>query len=132
MANEYIENAKQSTIRMTKKILWISLIALIIAGISYFMYRNYNYSTGTRSGSLVKISEKGWLFKTYEGELNLAGSGGMMTETSKWTFSATKSAFIELQKYEGKQVTLHYDQKVDAFPWQGDTDYIVDKVESAQ
>jgi hypothetical protein len=132
MANEFIEKTKAKTVRVTKTILWLSLIALIVGAIGYYMYRNYNYSEGTRSGTLVKISKKGWVFKTFEGELNLAGSGGMMTETSKWTFSATGAAFQELQKYEGKAVTLHYHEKNSAFPWQGDTNYIVDSASPVQ
>ena len=124
--NQQLENLKQRSKTIAKRTLWISLILLILATIGYFMYRNYNYSQGTRSGVLVKISEKGWLFKTYEGQLNLAGQGGMMTPESKWEFSANRAAYRQMQSLEGKPVSLHYNQKVDAFPWQGDTDYIVD------
>ncbi len=126
--SEFLTNAKASAARITKRVLWISLILSLVAAIGYFCYRNYNYSQGTRTGVLVKVSEKGWLFKTYEGELNLAGQGGMMTPQSMWTFSAQRSVFNTLQQNEGKTVTLHYNQKVSAFPWQGDTDYIVDSV----
>ncbi len=126
--SDFLTNAKATTARVAKRTLWISLILLVVSAIGYYMYRNYNYSEGTRTGSLIKISKKGWLFKTYEGEINLAGTGGMMTETSKWTFSATNAAYHELQKYEGKAVTLHYNEKNSAFPWQGDTNYIVDGV----
>lgn len=126
--SDFLTNAKAKTTRIAKRTLWVSLVLLIIAAIAYYMYRNYNYSSGTRTGVLIKISEKGWAFKTYEGEINLAGQGGMMTERSTWAFSATKSAFNQLQNFEGKMVTLHYNQKVSAFPWQGDTDYIVDTI----
>lgn len=127
--NQQLENLRQKSKTIAKRTLWVVLIGLFLAAIGYFLYRNYNYSQGTRSGVLVKISEKGWLFKTYEGQLNLAGSGGMMTPQSMWEFSATRAAYNQMQTLEGKAVSLHYNQKVDAFPWQGDTDYIVDKAE---
>lgn len=124
--NQQLENLKQKSKTIAKRTLWITLIGLVVAGIGYVVWRNYNYSQGTRSGVLVKISEKGWLFKTYEGQLNLAGSGGMMTPQSMWDFSANRAAYQQMQALEGKAVSLHYNQKVNAFPWQGDTDYIVD------
>jgi glutamine phosphoribosylpyrophosphate amidotransferase len=76
------------------------------------------------------LLRKGYVFKTYEGQLHLGGSV-MMTEQSIWNFSATNDAVYQtLQKSEGKTVTLHYRQMQNAFPWQGDTDYIVYKVET--
>ena len=72
------------------------------------------------------------MFKTYEGQLHLAGSQ-MLTTQSTWDFSARDAnVYSELQKYEGKNVKCHYYQKVDAFPWQGDTDYMVYKVEPVE
>ncbi|MEY3194954.1 MAG: hypothetical protein RIQ78_1051 [Bacteroidota bacterium] len=57
----------------------------------------------------------------------------MMTPQSTWDFSAKDAAvYSELQKYEGKNVKCYYREKVDAFPWQGDTDYIVYRVEMVQ
>jgi hypothetical protein len=57
----------------------------------------------------------------------------MMTPQSTWDFSAKDaSVYSELQKYEGKNVKCYYREKVDAFPWQGDTDYIVYRVEMVQ
>lgn len=72
------------------------------------------------------------MFKTYEGQLHLAGSQ-MLTTQSTWDFSAKDgNVYQELQKYEGKNVKCYYYEKVDAFPWQGDTDYLVYKVEPVQ
>lgn len=128
--NQQLENLKQKSKTILKRTLWISLIGLLLAAVGYFSYRNFNYSDGTRSGVLVKISRKGWVFKTYEGQLNLAGQGGMMTPQSMWEFSATGTAFQQMQALEGKMVTLHYHEKKQAFPWQGDTNYIVDSAEA--
>jgi hypothetical protein len=89
---------------------------------------------------LVKISKKGFFFKTYEGQLNLAGVGGGVIYNPAnpnlnniWEFSVANSAtYEELQKFEGKSVTLHYKQKINGFAWQGDTDYFVYQVEEVK
>jgi hypothetical protein len=125
-----LENTKKSARSFVRKTLIISLVGLILAGVVYFMYRNYTVSEGTRSGTLFKMSKKGYVFKTYEGELNLAGSG-IMSDRSIWKFSgADEAVFGALQALEGKQVRCHYNEKKQAFPWQGDTNYIVYKVEA--
>ncbi|HND88101.1 MAG TPA: hypothetical protein PK971_07230 [Saprospiraceae bacterium] len=112
--------------------LWTLLIVGILAGAGYFIYRTYTISEGSRTGTLFKISKKGVVFKTYEGQLHLAGSV-MLTQQSTWDFSAKDAAvYEELQRVEGKTVTLHYKEVVDAFPWQGDTDYLVYKIEVKQ
>ena len=116
-----LENTKKSARSFLRKTLIISFIGLILAGIGYFMYRNYTVSEGTRSGVLYKISKKGYVFKTFEGELNLAGSD-IMSDRSVWKFSgADANVFSSLQALEGKTVRCHYKEKQQAFPWQGDT-----------
>lgn len=125
-----LENTKKSARSFLRKTLIISFIGLLLAGIGYFMYRNYTISEGTRSGVLYKISKKGVVFKTYEGELNLAGSD-IMSDRSIWKFSgADANVYSALQALEGKQVRCHYKEKQQAFPWQGDTNYIVYMVEA--
>lgn len=127
-----IEQAKQSAKKWFRRSLWAGLIALLLSSAGYYIYRTYTISEGSRTGTLFKISKKGILFKTYEGQLHLAGSM-MITEQSTWEFSAKNSAVYEtLQRLEGKTVRCHYRQKVDAFVWQGDTDYIVYKVEAVK
>ncbi len=131
MAVQY-NQIKQTAGRFARRTLWIILAAALVSGIGYFVYRNYTISEGSRSGTLFKISKKGVMFKTYEGQLHLAGSQ-MLTTQSTWDFSARDAnVYAELQKYEGKNVKCYYLEKVDAFPWQGDTDYIVYKVEPVQ
>jgi hypothetical protein len=56
----------------------------------------------------------------------------MMTKNSIWAFSVKdRETYTEIQKYEGKNVKLHYKQLVDPFSWQGDTEYLVYMVEAA-
>lgn len=124
-----LEQAKVIARKWLRRGLWVALAGFLVFATGYYVYRTYTISEGSRSGTLFKISKKGILFKTYEGQLHLAGSM-MMSQQSTWDFSAkTGTVYAELQKYEGKLVKCHYRQKVDAFPWQGDTDYIVYKVE---
>ena len=126
------DHVKQKAGRVARRVLWMILAAFLVFGIGYYVYRTYTVSEGSRSGTLFKISKKGYLFKTYEGQLHLAGSQ-MITNMSTWDFSAKNAAvYAELQKYEGKLVKCHYKEKIDAFPWQGDTDYLVYKVEPVQ
>lgn len=127
-----IQSAKQSARKWLRRSLWIALAGLLLFSAGYYIYRTYTISEGTRSGTLFKISKKGVVFKTYEGQLHLAGSM-MISQQSTWDFSAQNAAVYEkLQKFEGKPVRCHYRQKVDAFPWQGDTDYIVYDVEPVE
>lgn len=120
-----LDEAKTKTKNFFKKVLWLSLILLILFSVSWYFYRTYTLSEGTRSGMLFKISKKGKLFKTYEGQLHLGGSA-IMNKESVWSFSAANGqVYADIQNLEGKNVRLAYREVVDAFPWQGETDYIV-------
>lgn len=123
--------------RGTKRLLLVlfGVGVLVLAGYIWFNY-GWVYSEGTRSGTLIKVSHKGYLFKTDEGQLNLGGfqtnpEGGVASNI--WEFSVTDDeVYKKLQHSEGKQVTLHYKQYRKAFPWQGDTEYFVYEVEPVQ
>lgn len=113
-----------------KKLVWMLLAGMILFSTVYYFYRSYTISEGTRTGILFKISKKGKIFKTYEGQLQLAGAT-IMNKESTFEFSVENEAiYNSLQEYEGKNIRLHYKEKVDAFPWQGDTNYLVYKVET--
>ena len=72
-----LEQIKQKTKSIIRRIVWILVVILIASGIGYFTYSQMSYSDGYRSGQLVKISRRGVLFKTYEGSLNLSPNGLM-------------------------------------------------------
>jgi hypothetical protein len=112
-----------------KKFLVLLIFAGIVSASLYYLYRNWTVSEGTRIGILYKISKKGKIFKTYEGQIQL-GNSPMMNKQSIWEFSVeNKEVYEQIQKFEGKNVKLHYKEKENTFPWQGDTDYLVYKVE---
>ncbi len=116
-----------------KRFLAVITILAILSTAGYLWVCNWTYSDGTRAGTLIKISRKGVVFKTYEGQLNLGGiqaddQSGLMGNI--WNFSVwDNDIYQELQQFEGKQVKLHYHQKYKAMPWQGDTDYFIQRVE---
>ena len=119
--------------RAIRRFFLILLAIAIIGAGAYLWWANWTYSEGTRAGYLIKISKKGVVFKTYEGQLNL---GGFQSDEQSgvigniWEFSVRKKEVYEqLQDLEGKQVKLHYKQKYKSMPWQGDTDYFIYKAE---
>lgn len=124
-----LDQVKEKAKKIARRTLWIGLAAALVFAVGYYFYRNYTLSDGSRTGTLFKISRKGVVFKTYEGQLHLAGSM-LINQQSTWDFSVVNAeVYKQMQEFEGKVVTLHYRQVVDAFPWQGDTDYLVYKVE---
>ena len=89
-----MQKVKEKARRITRIILWSGLVVAILAAAGYYFWRTYTVSDGTRTGTLYKISRKGYVFKTYEGELQLAGTD-MMTQLSVWSFSASDAAVAD-------------------------------------
>ena len=117
---------------MGKFLTWIILILVICITVYFLFATVFTYSDGNRAGRLIKFSHKGYFFKTYEGDLNLGGinttNGGILIN-NMWQFSVEdKSVADSLSKAEGKDVTLHYKEKMNSLPWRGDSKYIVDKI----
>lgn len=89
---------------MKKKILFWLFVVVTLCLIGVFLVLNYGYSTGNRSGKLVKLSKVGYLIKTYEGTLDL-GSGDQLT----WQFSVHNDRIgDQLMEQTGKNITLDY------------------------
>ncbi len=117
-----------------KKILAIIFAVLILGTVAYVFFAGITYSDGNRAGYLMKVSKKGFVFKTYEGQLNLGGVGTgdvtAMLGNQIWEFSvADEETYKKLQNFEGRQVKLHYKERLRSFFWQGDTNYFVDDVQ---
>lgn len=114
------------------KMTVLLLLALAMGVGGYFVFGTY--SNGYRAGNVMKLSKKGILFKTWEGELNVGGlqGGDGDMATTVWKFSVTDPAVVkEIEKAvdEGTRVKLYYKEKYMQFAWRGDTKYIVYKVE---
>ncbi|HEY4305040.1 MAG TPA: hypothetical protein VGM82_11265 [Gemmatimonadaceae bacterium] len=86
---------------------------------------NFTYAAGDRAGFLQKISKRGWLCKTWEGELQVTAFPGAAPE--KFSFSVRSDSMAQaLNGLLGKEVALHYDQHK-GVPGScfGDTEYYV-------
>src|SRR5437867_13366472 len=85
-------------------------IVLLVAGYFLFVF-NWSYSEGERAGWIQKFSSKGWLCKTWEGELAMVSMPGSMSE--KFFFTDRDDATAEqINELMGKRVALHYEERV--------------------
>ncbi len=98
---------------MTFKRVFLALLALALLVTVYFWAAlNWSYSSGERAGWIQKLSKKGWICKTWEGELALVSIPGSAT-VEKFPFTVANDAVAaELTEVMGKRVTLHYEEKV--------------------
>lgn len=118
-----------------KRIVTISFIVTVLLLVAFVWLCGLSYSTGARTGIVIKVSEKGYLFKTKEGELNLGGiseGDGTIMPTKIWLFSIHRNdtaIYNQLIKSQGRHVRLYYKEVYKNFFWQSDTKYFVEKVE---
>ncbi|WP_341227846.1 hypothetical protein [uncultured Arcticibacterium sp.] len=116
---------------MKFRIFLLVFLAILLAA---FWYISTGYfSSGERAGTLSKLSERGYIFKTYEGVLNEGGYSGETgtLQPRYWDFSTVADSVItDLRKAlgTGERVTLIYQEKFVRFPWNGDTKYFITKV----
>lgn len=88
----------------------IAALGVLVAGWLWFAL-NWSYSTGERAGWVQKFSRKGWICKTWEGELAMVSMPGAAQE--KFYFTVWDDAVAEsINKAMGRRVSLHYDEKV--------------------
>ncbi len=116
------------------------VMMLTIAAVGLMMVANYG--EGYRVGTILKMSKKGVLFKTWEGELTQgflestadATSAGVSTRI--WYFTVENDdeviSAIDHAIETNKKVKLFYKEKYTLLPWVGDTRQIVYKVEEVQ
>jgi len=92
-------------------LLFILVAAAVLAVAYGFAVWNYSYSEGERAGVVQKFSKKGWVCKTWEGELNMVVLPGGLPEKFFFTvWDETTAATIN--RNVGKRVALHYVEKV--------------------
>lgn len=108
----------------------LSVLALLIAlfGGYTWVVLNWSYSTGERAGYVQKFSNKGWVCKTWEGELAMVTMPGTLTE--KFEFSVRDPEVArKLNESMGQRVSLHYEQHI-GVPTScfGETQYFVSEV----
>jgi len=104
------------------------LIPAIIVALWIWVTLGYTYAVGERAGYVQKISKKGWLCKTWEGELAMANLPGTMPQIFSFTVRNDSIAHV-IEQNAGKQVSLTYEQHR-GIPSScfGETEYFVTRV----
>jgi hypothetical protein len=119
----------RSLLGRIRRAFWLVVVlgALALVGYVYLML-HFSYSTGERAGYVQKFSRKGWICKTWEGELAMASLPGAMPEVFAFT-AWDDGVATRINGLMGQRVVLHYQEKV-GLPTScfGDTRHIVDAV----
>lgn len=112
---------------MFKKIVLIIVLIVAVVSAAYFAFVYYSsYSEGVRTGELIKFSSKGYVFKTYEGEISQGISGAMIFKFS--VLDNQPEVIKKLTDYQGQYIKVKYVEKYTTFPWWGDTNYFITDV----
>lgn len=119
--------------KVRNKALIALLILLIVPAVGASLWiwisLGYTYAMGERAGYIQKISKKGWLCKTWEGELAMANLPGTMPQIFTFTVRNDSVAHV-IEQNAGKQVSLTYEQHrgvpTSCF---GETEYFVTRVQ---
>jgi len=130
----FLKKTARTTMKIVKRILLIAL-ALGIATLAFLYYGVYE--RGVMAGKVLRITEKGMAFKTYEGKLNLESFGALkgvspVAETFDFSVESDQTEVIkQLQEVSlsGERVNLHFVKRYAQFPWRGDTKYFIESVE---
>lgn len=108
------------------------LTPIVIAGLYLWIALSWSYSDGERSGYVQKLSNKGWLCKTWEGELAMISIPGSMPEKFRFTVR-DRGVAEQINKTVGRRVSLVYEQHK-GLPTScfGETEYFVVSVKSVE
>ncbi len=122
--------------QLSRRAKWIIAGIIIVPILAFSLYTfsalTFTYSSGERAGYVQKFSKKGWLCKTWEGELAMVSMPGTLSEKFLFTVRDDKVADYINQSL-GKRVALSYQQHV-GIPTScfGDTQYFVTAVKVVQ
>jgi len=114
-----------------------TLAALVVIAIFLFiaytwLVLSWSYSNGERAGYVQKLSHKGWLCKTWEGEMALVSMPGTVAE--KFYFSVRDDQLAtRINQSIGQRVALSYEQHI-GVPSScfGETQYFISDIKSVE
>lgn len=120
-----------------KKILFIVLSVLILGGAGFVYFKYYFvFGSGIKTGTLNYVVHKGYVFKTYEGEMILSGVSSKTPGTiqsNQFLFSVDNEEVAKkLERMGGMEVELQYKEYLGALPWRGYSKFIVDSILSVR
>jgi hypothetical protein len=127
-------NHPDSTMPKRALMLLLSVLLAVIALFALYVWftLSWSYSEGERAGYLQKFSKKGWLCKTWEGEILLSSMPGAIPE--RFEFSVRDDQIAkDLMAATGKRVVLSYAQhKGVPSSCFGETEHFIEKVTISQ
>jgi len=110
---------------------FLGLVLLPALGFAAWVWvtLNFSYSNGERAGQLQKISRKGWVCKTWEGEITMPTQPGIPPQIFQFSVR-DETVAQKLLKVAGQRVSLSYEQHV-GVPTScfGETDYYITSVQ---
>jgi hypothetical protein len=115
--------------KLIKYSLWLLVIPVGLFALYTWATLSWVYSSGERAGYVQKLSQKGWVCKTYEGELVLVSMPG--TQAEKFAFTVRNAQVAKkINETVGKRVRLIYEEHV-GVPTTcfGETGYYVNDVQ---
>ncbi len=114
------------------KYVKIALLVIIVLAVGGGIFATTAiYSTGFRKGRIAKISQKGIIFKTYEGELTTSNKG-VIGEIFYFSVNGNDTELLKQLENTSGEVKLSYAQKYMKMSWAGDTEYFITKVEKIE
>jgi len=109
-----------------------ALLVVVGSGLYTLFTLEFSYSKGERVGLVQKLSKRGWLCKTDEGELSMVNMAGQPAE--KFYFTVRDDKVVkQIEAVMGQRVTLDYEEH-QGIPSScfGDTGYFVTGVRKAE
>lgn len=112
-------------------LIFIGLVLVLSFAWTWFSL-SWSYADGERAGYVQKFSNRGWICKTWEGEIAMVTMPGAIPE--KFEFTVREESVVQqINALAGKRVVLHYRQhKFVPTTCFGETEYFVDGAREVQ
>lgn len=128
------QRAKRTTMKFLRRLFLLAIVVFTLV-MAFFYWGTYE--NGVMAGKVLRISEKGLIFKTYEGKLSLESFGALkgvspVAETFDFSVESSEDDVIKTLTevaLSGERVNLHFKKRYMRFPWRGDTKYFITEVE---
>jgi hypothetical protein len=117
--------------RVRNTLIVLALLVVGLGALYLFAATRWSYSSGERAGYIQKFSKKGWICKTWEGEVAMANLPGAMPELFAFTVRDDAVA-AEINRQLGARVVLSYEQHLGLPDCFGETQYWVNAVRRAE
>ncbi|MEP2670062.1 MAG: hypothetical protein ABJH04_13755 [Cyclobacteriaceae bacterium] len=135
--DNFFRKAGRTTMKLVKRLLLI----VIIIGLAVLSFAYWGtYEKGVMAGKVLRVTEKGVVFKTYEGKISLDSYGALkgvspIAETFDFSVESDQTELIQKLSdvaLSGERVNLTFVKRYMRFPWRGDTKYFVTQVERTE